>query len=94
MYSEMPYYYRLFFRNKRFINRYYSLFVVFSTSRRLDRLIHFSQGQIDKRIHGGVHNHMIIQGRKKLEDRRKTRNLVQNRQCPCRIHPNFGKSGI
>ena len=61
------------------INRYNSLFVVFLTSRRLDRLIHLTQGQIDKRIHGGVHNHMIIQGRKKLEDRRKTRNLVQNR---------------
>ena len=70
----MPYYYRLFFRNESILNRYY--FLVFPTFRRIDRLIHFTQGQIDKRIHGGVHNHMIIQGRKKLEDRRKTRNLV------------------
>ena len=68
---EMPYYYRLFFRNEFIINRCY--FLVLSTSRRIDRLIHFtqgpmSQGHIDKRFHGGVHNHMIIQGRKKLED--------------------------
>ena len=64
--SEMPYYYRLFFRNECIINRYYSL--VLSTSRRMDRLIHFTQGHIDKSFHGGVHNHMIIQGRRKLED--------------------------